>query len=191
MSDSPEHAPREDVATLIDALHGELRRIAGGMFAGERAGHTLQPTAVVNEACVRMLAGEEIGPIERTRFFALAATVMRRVLIDHARSAGRDKRGGGRRRVTLGDHSGAQNEDMDLTDMIALDDALEELSRLDERKARLVELRFFGGLSLEQAAQTLGVARSTASNDWRMARAWLLRRIKCDAPGADPEGGDP
>lgn len=178
-------AETEDVASLIATLQGELRRIAGGMFAGERAGHTLQPTAVVNEACVRLLAGEEIGPMERTRFFALAATVMRRVLIDHARAAGRDKRGGGRNRVTLGDHAGPQKEDMDLTDLLALDDALEELSRLDARKARLVELRFFGGLSLEQAAQSLGIARSTASEDWRMARAWLLRRIKTDTPTDD------
>lgn len=173
----------EDPAALVAILHDELRAIATGLFRNERAGHTLQPTAVVNEACVRLLGGRTLEPMERAQFFALAARVMRNVLIDHARAAGRDKRGGGMGRVTLGDPASTKADSIGLEDLAALDEALDELATLDERKARLVELRFFGGLSLEQAAEYLGIARSTASDDWRMARAWLLRRIKPELGG--------
>ncbi len=172
-------------------LHDELRVIAAGLFRDERAGHTLQPTAVVNEACARLLGGATLQPMERAQFFALASRVMRHVLIDHARSAGRDKRGGGRHRVTLGDPATTRAESIGLEDLAALDEALDELAKLDERKARLVELRFFGGLSLEQAADFVGIARSTASADWRMARAWLLRRLRPDLGtdlGTNPAG---
>ena len=168
----------EDPAQLIALLHDELRAIAGGMFRDERANHTLQPTAVVNEACLRMLGGQTLPPMQRAQFFALASRVMRHVLIDHARAAGRDKRGGDRHRVTLGDPASTRAESVGLDDLAALDEALDELAKLDERKARLVELRFFGGLGLEQSAEFLGIARSTASEDWRMARAWLLRRLR-------------
>lgn len=168
----------EDPAQLIAILHDELRGIAAGLFRNERAGHTLQPTAVVNEACARLLAGQTLPPMERAQFFALAARVMRNVLIDHARAAGREKRGGDRQRVTLGDPASTRTESIGLDDLAALDEALDELAKLDERKAKLVELRFFGGLGLEQAAEFLGIARSTASDDWRMARAWLLRRLR-------------
>jgi RNA polymerase sigma factor (TIGR02999 family) len=177
-------ASGEDPAVLIGVLHEELRGMAGALFRGERADHTLQPTALVSEACVRLLAGATIEPMDRARFFALASKVMRQVLIDHARTAGRDKRGGRRHRVTLGDPAGSGPAEVDLLDLLALDEALEELAALDERKARLVELRFFGGLSLDDSAKLLGIARSTASDDWRMARAWLLRRLRpADEPG--------
>lgn len=179
----------EDPAQLIALLHDELRVIAAGMFRNERADHTLQPTAVVNEACVRLLGGQTLPSMERAQFFALAARVMRNVLIDHARAAGRDKRGGDRGRVTLGDPASTRTESIGLDDLAALDEALEELAKLDERKARLVELRFFGGLGLEQSAEFLGIARSTASEDWRMARAWLLRRIRPEL-GTDPPRGE-
>ena len=182
----------EDPAHLIAILHEELRSIAAGLFRNERAGHTLQPTAVVNEACARLLGGRAVEPMERAQFFALAARIMRNVLIDHARAAGRDKRGGDRHRVTLGDPASTRTESIGLDDLAALDEALAELAKLDERKARLVELRFFGGLGLEQSAEFLGIARSTASEDWRMARAWLLRRLRpelADRPGEGPQTG--
>lgn len=181
-------AAGEDPAVLMGVLHEELRGMAEALFRGERPGHTLQPTALVNEACVRLLSGATIGPMDRARFFALASKVMRHVLIDHARAAGRDKRGGGRRRVTLGDPAGSRPAEVDLVDLLTLDEALDELAGLDERKARLVELRFFGGVSLDDAAKLLGIARSTASDDWRMARAWLLRRLR---PAEEPGEGGP
>lgn len=180
-------AAGEEPAALIAMLHAELRGMAEALFRGERADHTLQPTALVSEACVRLLSGATIEPMDRARFFALASRVMRHVLIDHARAAGRDKRGGGRRRVTLGDPAGCGPAEVDLVDLLTLDEALDELGVLDERKARLVELRFFGGVSLDDAARLLGVARSTASDDWRMVRAWLLQRLR---PAEGPGGRD-
>jgi RNA polymerase sigma factor (TIGR02999 family) len=162
------------VDELMPVVYEELRAMAGGLLRGQGAGHTLQATALVNEAYVR-LVGLPLEAECRPQFMLLASRAMRSILVDHARARNAAKRGGGRGRSPLADmpiEGGA-----DRVDLIALDEALDRLAELDERKARLIELRFFGGLSLEEAARVLGVARSTASEDARTARAWLAREM--------------
>lgn len=161
---------------LFPVVYEELRRIAGGVFAGERKDHTLEPTALVHEAYIKLVGRAELSFRSRAQFFALAGKVMRLVLVDHARARNAQKRGGDAKRApTLSGIGLAPSSDP--VDIIALDDALKELEQHDERKCRLVELRFFGGLDEKQAAEVLGVARSTVSADWRTARAWLMTRI--------------
>ncbi|MEZ6242488.1 MAG: ECF-type sigma factor [Phycisphaerales bacterium] len=166
---------------LTPLLYDQLRRLAGGMLASERGGHTLQPTALVHEAYVRLIDQRSVREADRAAFIGLAATVMRRVLVDHARARKRLKRGGDNRRVALDDSviaqppGGGGGEQIDLE---ALDMALERLTEMDARKARLVELRFFCGLDEADAAQMLGISRATASREWRMARAWLARELE-------------
>lgn len=168
---------------LFPVVYDQLRRIAGGVFAGERGDHTLEPTALVHEAYIKLVGRAELSFRSRAQFFALAGKVMRCVLVDHARSKNAQKRGGeNRREATLSGIGLAPSSDP--VDIIALDDALRELEALDERKCRLVELRFFGGLDEKQAAEVLGVARSTVSADWRTARAWLMARIEGNRPEA-------
>lgn len=164
---------------LARAVYDELRALAAVLLSRQSPGHTLQPTALVHEAYVRLSQGRAPSPQERGHFFNLAAKIMRQVLVDHARAKGSQKRGGHRARVTL-DGLAAQASDAGV-DLIALDDALSALSALDERKARLVELRVFAGMSLDEAADALGVARSTAALDWRFAKAWLAAQL-----GAEP-----
>ncbi|TVQ50458.1 MAG: sigma-70 family RNA polymerase sigma factor [Phycisphaerales bacterium] len=172
-------------ADLLPMVYEELRALAEHFFRNERHGHTLQPTALVHEAYMRLVDQNSIEWKSRNQFFVIAAKAMRNILVDHARTKGRDKRGGGWQRVTLD----AVCETMSLggaaddgVDMERLNTALRELAELDERKARLVELRFFAGLNEQDAADVLGIARSTASEHWRMARAWLHRRLKDGAP---------
>jgi RNA polymerase sigma-70 factor, ECF subfamily len=151
------------------------------MLRSQRPGHTLQPTALVNEAFVRLLSRTSMGTDDRGAFMALAATVMRRVLVDHARGKSALKRGGG------GDATGAKavlalNADSTPApdrafDVLAIDEALTTLAQMDERKARLVEMRVFAGMSLDEAAESLSIARSTAALDWRFARAWLIQAL--------------
>lgn len=162
---------------LFAAVYGELRAIAGRLLRSERAGHTLQPTALANEAYLRLVVGDGIGARGRAEFLALASRAMRNILVDHARARGRLKRGGGARRLTISDATPGGEGGAEV-DLIALDEAMEKLRTLDERKAQLVELRFFGGLSADEAAAVLGVARSTAAEDWRLARAWLRRALE-------------
>lgn len=157
-----------------DSVIAELRSLAGRYLAGERHGHTLQPTALVHEAFVR-LAGSAGVPADRSEFIALAATSMRRVLVDYARARKASKRGGDRQRVAL-DPAQAPGERADV-DLLSLDEALTKLAALDPRQARIVELRFFGGLGVEAAAQVMGVSARTVEADWRMARAWLRREL--------------
>jgi RNA polymerase sigma factor (TIGR02999 family) len=162
-------------AELLPIVYEELRALAASFFRDQKSGHTLQPTALVHEAYVK-LVDQTIAWSSRNQFFAVAAKAMRSILVDHARSKGREKRGGDWQRVSLSaDPSGSDGDELPVE---AIDTALKRLADLDERKARLVELRFFGGLTLEEAADVLGLARSTAAEDWRMARAWLYDELK-------------
>jgi len=165
---------KEDEA-LFAVAYQELRRVAAAHLARERAGHTLVPTALVHEAWLRLGQAARGDFASPAHFCALASNVMRRVLVDHARRLDTRKRGQGCQRVTL-------HEDSALTpapefELLALDEALEELARLNARQARVVELRYFGGLTLEEVAALLGSARSVVAEDWRMARAFLSWRL--------------
>jgi len=159
---------------LMPYVYAELRRRAAGQLRRERRGHTLRPTDLVHETYMRLC---EQNPAwqNREQFFAVASKLMRRILVDHARQRGAAKRGGGLR-VTLDEGAAAANPVT--PDLLDLDAALDELSRLDERQASLVELRFFGGLEIAEAARALGVSLATANRDWAMAKAWLYRRLK-------------
>jgi RNA polymerase sigma-70 factor (ECF subfamily) len=156
---------------LIPLVHQELHQIARRCMAGERVGHSLQATALVNEAYVRLVDGTVVEWHDRAHFLAVAARIMRRILVDYARARGARKRGGGDARVTFDEAlvvtAGAREN------FVALDDALEALAKFDERKSRVVELRFFGGLSVEETAAVLKVSVDTVMRDWRLAKAWL------------------
>ncbi len=157
-------------------MHDELRRIAGARMRGERRDHTLEPTALVHEAYLRMVDQEALQWEDRAQFLAAAAHVMRQVLIAHARTRNAKKRGGDRARVTLHDAPADDGEvDVDLLDLHA---KLEALNELSERRARVVELRFFGGLTFEESAHVLGIAAKTVEADWYLARAWLRREMR-------------
>jgi len=162
-------------AELFAHLHRELRELAQHHLRAERAGHTLQATALVNEAWLK-LAGQRVVPEGgREHFLSVASGAMRRILVDHARQRGRLKRGGGHDRVTLaGEPCAPEDPGLDFT---ALDAALEDLARVSERQAKLVELRFFGGLEEPDIAKVLGCSLTTVQREWRVARAWLGARL--------------
>lgn len=162
---------------LFELVYPELRRLAGSYMAGERAGHTLQPTAVVNEAYLRLADLSRMKWQGRTHFFAVGARVMRRLLIDHARGHASQKRGGEWRRVTLSGTGGSDDRGLEPEELLELDRALGKLQALDERQARVVELRYFGGLTVAEVAEALGVSRRTVEGDWTHARAWLRREL--------------
>ena len=145
-------------------------------MAGERAGHSLQATALVNEAYVRLVDGTVVEWHDRAHFLAVAARIMRRILVDHARARGASKRGGGDARVTFDEALVVIAEPRE--DFVALDDALEALAKFDERKSRVVELRFFGGLTVEETASVLKVSPDTVMRDWRLAKAWLQGEMR-------------
>jgi RNA polymerase sigma factor (TIGR02999 family) len=161
---------------LIAVVYGELRRLARHYMRRESPGHTLQTTAVVHEAYVRM-AAQQVPSRNRAQFFGLVGQQMRRILIDHARARGTAKRGCAPVRVSLDEDTwtGATEQGLDL---LALDDALAELARLDPRQARIVELRFFAGLTIEETADLIGVSHTIVERDWAMARAWLRRALR-------------
>jgi RNA polymerase sigma-70 factor, ECF subfamily len=161
---------------LIPLVYEELRKMAHYQMAREKAGHTLQTTALVNEVYLRLLGAAEVSWQDRAHFFALSAQLMRRVLVDHARGRGRAKRGGAIRKLSL-EESLAIPVGRD-TNIVELDDALNALATVDERKAKMVELRFFGGFSVEETAKLLNVSVSTVMNDWRFAKVWLLREMQ-------------
>ena len=161
---------------LIPLVERELHRIAERCMAGERAGHSLQATALVNEAYVRLVDAQHVRWQDRAHFLAMSARLMRRVLIDVARAKQYQKRGGGAVKVTLVDELGPSDERGQ--DLIALDDALKTLATFDERKIRVVELRFFGGLSVEETAEVLKVSVDTVMRDWKLAKAWLQREVR-------------
>ena len=144
-------------------------------MAGERVGHSLQATALVNEAFVRLVDGKTVDWNDRAHFLAVSARVMRRILVDHARSRKYQKRGGDAVQVTF-DEELAVSSDL-RGDFVALDDALQALAKVDERKSRVVEMRFFGGLSVEETAAALNVSGATVMSDWRFAKAWLKREM--------------
>jgi RNA polymerase sigma factor (TIGR02999 family) len=162
---------------LWPLVYDELRRLAGAQMARERAGHTLDATALVHEAYLRLAGDSGAGFANRRQFYAAAAQAMRRILVEHARGKGRRKRGGGRREHPDLDALAAGGP---VEDLLALHDALERFSAHDPVKSRLVELRFFAGLTLEQAAGCLDVSLSTANRAWRYARAWLYAAMSDD-----------
>jgi RNA polymerase sigma factor (TIGR02999 family) len=167
---------------LIPLVHLELRRLARGYMGRERRDHTLQTTALVNEAVLRLMDAREIPCEDRAHLLAIAARLMRQVLVDHARARGSRKRGGGLARVELDDAAAASLPAR--LDVLALDQALDRLAALDPRKARVVELRFFGGLSATETADVLGVSADTVKRDLRFAKLWLLRELEGGAPSA-------
>jgi RNA polymerase sigma-70 factor, ECF subfamily len=175
------HGDAEALDALLPLVYTELRRMAARYLRKERAGHTLQPTALVHEAYMRLVDQEHKDWRNRAHFLAIAAHMMRRVLVDHARSRNFQKRGGGAVRVALDEAFVFAAERSD--ELVALDDALNALASVDERKCRVVEMRFFGGLSVEETAEVLGVSTTTIMRDWSMARAWLYRAMGGEASG--------
>lgn len=163
---------------LVALVYDELREIARRQLRNERPGHTLQPTALVNEAYLRLFDASANGWESRAHFFGIAARAMRQVLVDYARRRDAEKRGGKMERVTLVTDIA---DDGASTDVVDLHLALEKLSQHDDALARLVELRFFAGLTLDEAADTVGVSRRTAANDWAAARLWLQRELRSGA----------
>jgi RNA polymerase sigma factor (TIGR02999 family) len=161
---------------LMPEVQRELHRIAERYMAGERQGHDLQATALINEAYLRLVDWKDIQWADRAHFFAMAANMMRRVLVDHARRRDRFKRGGEAIHVSLVDAASVPAPER--ADILALNDALGRLEQLDPRKSRIVEMRFFGGLSLEETAEALNVSVVTVRRDWALARAWLLSELK-------------
>jgi RNA polymerase sigma-70 factor (ECF subfamily) len=173
---SGDEAALEELLPLVEA---ELRRLARIYMARERDGHTLQTTALVNEAFIRLIDARGLRWQDRAHFLGISARLMRRVLVDHARSRGYKKRGAGAQRVTL-DEGMAVSPGPDV-DIVALDRALDALAQVDERKSRVIELRYFGGLTVEETAEVLHVSIDTIKRDWRLAKLWLLRELEGDA----------
>jgi RNA polymerase sigma factor (TIGR02999 family) len=192
MSDTPrQQADRGEVTALLDAwgagddgaleqllplVEAELRRLARAYMSRERRGHTLQATALVNEAFMRLTGARSVRWQSRAHFLGISARLMRRVLVDHARTRGYQKRGGGAFKTTLDEAllvSPAPS-----IDLVALDRALEKLAAVDQRKSRVVEMRFFGGMSIEETAAALHVSEDTIKRDWRLARLWLVRELE-------------
>jgi RNA polymerase sigma-70 factor, ECF subfamily len=162
---------------LFPLVYNELRKIAADHLEQERIGHTLQPTALVHEAYLRLVGPADMGWKNRAHFFGAAAQAIRRILVDHARSRNRLKRGGGAERTALQDIEAPAD-----VDVLDLHESLERLARIDEAKARVVELRFFGGLTLEETADVLGISVPTVSRHWEFARAWLHKDMMRGAP---------
>jgi RNA polymerase sigma factor (TIGR02999 family) len=165
----------EALVRLTPLVYEDLRRVARRQLRGERAGHTLQPTTVVHEVFLRLVDQRRVPWQNRAQFFAIAARLMRRVLLNHARDRQAQKRGGGAHRVTLaeGDALAPPRE----VDVIDLDRALQRLSELDSEQERVVELRYFGGLTIEETAEAMGTSPATVKRDWHSARAWLLTEL--------------
>ena len=185
------HAPEEITELLIDwgkgdqaaleklmpLVYNELRRLAGNYLRREPAGHTLQPTALVNEAYLKLIGQRNAKWQNRAHFFAISAKLMRRILVDHARQRQAAKRGGSdqqRLSITSAETLLKQPE----LDLLALNEALDELAQMDPQQGRIVELKFFGGLSIEETAEVLGISHATVERDWKMARAWLRRQLE-------------
>ena len=168
---------RDAESRLIPLVYAELRRLAAHYLRGERPDHTLQPTALVHEAYLRLTKLHEVDWQSRSHFFATAATVMRRILVDHARAQRANKREGDRQAISLEDALVVSPSRS--PQIIALDDALNRLAALDARRGKIVELRFFGGLSEEETGAVLGISARTVKRDWRVAKAWLYNELDC------------
>ena len=166
---------RDALDKLMPLVYEELRRQASRYMRGEKQNHTLQTTALVNEAYLRLIDSSKVRWQNRAHFFAVAANLMRRILVDFARSRNYQKRGGGAFQVSL-EHAEAVSSEKG-EDIVALDEALQSLAVIDERKAKVVEMRFFGGLSVEETAEVLKVSPDTVMRDWRLAKVWLLKEL--------------
>ena len=162
---------------LVPIVYEELRRLAHHYMRGERAGHTLQTTALVNEVYLRLAGIDALRWRDRAHFFAMAATLMRRVLVDYARQRGREKRGAGVAVTSLDENAVAAQPAVDI---VALDEALERLAAVDPQQSRVVELRFFAGLSVEETAEALGISPATVKRDWATAKLWLFNELRTD-----------
>lgn len=168
---------KEVVSDIFPLIYKELKKIAANYLSRERVNHTLQPTALVHDAYIKLVDQQRISWQSRAHFIGIAATIMRQLLIDHARKHKADKRGGNQENVPLDDEliiiAGEQS-----MEIVRLDQALKDLAEIDEFKSRLVELRYFGGLSVEETAEVLGVSAITVKRHWRMAKAWLINALK-------------
>ncbi len=165
---------------LMPIVYEELRRLARGFMGRERNNHTLQTSALINEAYLKLVDQDETNWQNRAHFFAVAAQIMRHILVDHARSYGYEKRGAGAQRVSLDDAKVFSEERAG--ELVALDEALTDLAAVDPRKSRLVELRFFGGLNIDETAEVMDLSPTTVQREWRAAKAWLQRFIKGETP---------
>lgn len=168
---------RRDVDALMHAIYEDLRRLAVSHARGERGDHTLQPTALVHEAYLKLIDQRNTDWKDRAHFFALASRIIRRILVDHARERGAAKRGGRGVRVAIGDIDPVQPAEE--YDLVALDAALAELAALDETQARIVEMRYFGGLTIDEIADALQIGRRSVDRQWAAAKAWLVFRLDC------------
>ncbi len=167
----------EALDKLLPLVYTELHRQAARFLRKERQGHTLQTTALINEAYLKLIDQRNVNWESRTHFFAIAAQAMRRILVDYARTTHRKKRGGDDIKLPLEEAMSVAAEEISV-DLIALDEALNKLAERDEQQARVVELRYFSGLSLEETAEALHISRATVANDWNMAKVWLYREIR-------------
>ena len=164
---------------LAPVIHAELHRLAHAYMGRERPGHLLQTSALVNEAYLRLIDWENAQWQNRAHFFGVAAQMMRRILVDHARAHEAEKRGGEFQKLSLDENLDAAGGERDVN-LVALDDALNRLAAMDPQKSKIVELRFFGGLSVEETAEVMGVSAPTVKRQWRMAKAWLYGQVKSD-----------
>ena len=167
---------RQALDEMLPLVYAELRRLAGGYLRDERGDHTLQPTALVHEAYLRLVNQRSVDWKNRAHFMGVAAQMMRRILVNHAEGKKAEKRGGGAEKITL-DHAVGAFEERDL-DVLAVDLALARLATIDERKARIIELRFFAGLTTPEIAEVLGISTATIERDYTFARAWLHRELR-------------
>ena len=175
---------QEAVSSLFAVVYDELRRMAVSVMRAERNDHTLQPTALVHEAYLRLADEPGSWSGNRSYFLAIASTAMRRILVEHARGHNAQKRGSGKAHLSLDDIDAAMPESGEGVDFVLLDDALARLSAIDARQARIVELRFFGGLTVEETAAVVGISPRTVKREWQMSRAWLRREMASLEPGS-------
>lgn len=165
----------ESLERLLPLVYGELKTLASSLFQNEREDHTLQPTALVHEAYLKLIRETNVSWQNRAHFFGIAANSMRQILVNHAKAHRRQKRGGGRTFITLDDSAGFTEPRN--VDILALNEALVMLKELDARQAKIVELRFFGGLTLKETATVMEISTASVSREWEMARAWLYRQL--------------
>ena len=166
---------REAVDDLMPLVYDELHKVASQYLRKQRSDHTLQPTALVNEAYLKLIDISTVSWQDRAHFFAVASRTMRHVLVDHARGRNRDKRGGGAQKLSLDDAVAFANSRE--VDLLSLDEAMSDLATIDDQQSRIVELRFFGGLTVEETALVLHISTATVKREWRIAKAWLHKRI--------------
>ncbi len=176
---------RDSLDALMAAIYQDMRRLAVSHLNGERRDHTLQPTALVHEAYLKLVDQRKTDWNDRIHFFAVASRIIRRILIDHARAHMAEKRGGAATRLRIDEHDvpGPARD----VDLLALDEAMQELAAIDEQQARIVELRFFGGCSVDEVAELLKIGKRTVDRDWQAARAWLMVRLE-DQSSESPHG---